>query len=90
LHWDVEEVQAVGNRRLAVKFADGLTGTLQISPGFCTGVFAPLLDDRLLEQATIRYGVISWPNGLDLAPDTMYAQIKHNPRHFYDVGQRDG
>ena len=88
IRWDVEEVQAIGNRRLAVKFGDGLTGTLQISPAFCTGVFAPLLDDRLLEQATIQYGVITWPNGLDLAPDTMVAQIKHNPQHFFDVGQR--
>ena len=87
MYWDVEEVTAVGNRRLAVKFADGLTGMLQISPAFCTGVFAPLLDDRLLEQATIQFGVISWPNGLDLAPDTMYAEIKHSPQRFYDVGQ---
>lgn len=89
MYWDVEEVQPMGGRRLMVKFADGLTGTLQISPAFCTGVFAPLLDDRLLEQATIQYGVLTWPNGLDLAPDTMYAEIKHDPQHFYDVGQRN-
>ena len=89
MYWDVEAVEAVGNRRLAVKFADGLTGTLQISPAFCTGVFAPLLNDGLLEQATIQQGVITWPNGLDLAPDTMYAEIKHSPQRFYDVGKRD-
>ena len=88
MYWDIEEVQPVGNRRLTVKFADGLIGTLQISPSFCTGVFAPLLDDKLLDQATIQYGVITWPNGLDLAPDTMYAQIKSSPQRFYDVGQR--
>ena len=67
---------------------DGLTGTLQISPSFCTGVFVPLLIDNLLAQATVQYGAITWPNGLDLAPDTMYAQIKRNPQRFYDVGQR--
>jgi hypothetical protein len=89
MYWDIEEVQPVGSRRLAVKFADGLTGTLQISPSFCTGVFAPLLNDSLLAQATIQYGAITWPNGLDLAPDTMYAQIKRNPQRFYDVGRRD-
>jgi len=88
VYWDVEEVQPVGNRRLAVKFADGLMGTLRISPAFCTGVFAPLLDDQLLDQATIQYGVITWPNGLDLAPDTLYAQIKRSPRRLYDVGQQ--
>jgi len=89
MYWDVEEVQPLGKRRLAVKFADGLTGTLYISPSFCTGVFTPLLNDSLLAKATIQNGAITWPNGLDLTSDTMYAQIKRNAQHFYDVGQRD-
>ena len=30
MYWDVEEVRPVGHRTLAVKFSDGLTGTLHI------------------------------------------------------------
>lgn len=89
MYWDVQIVQPVGDRTLAVKFTDGLTGKIYISHAYCTGVFAPLLDDNLLNQAMVRYGAITWPNGLDLAPDTMYRAIKKSPKHVYVVGQRD-
>jgi hypothetical protein len=89
MHWDVIDVKPVGNRTLAVEFSDGLTGTIRLDPSYCTGVFNPLLDDKLLEQATVQYGAITWPNGLDLAPDTMYKEIRQNPVHHYDVGLRN-
>ncbi len=87
MYWDIVEVKPIGNRTLAVKFADGLDGTVVIDNSFCTGVFHPLLDDQLLEQVTVVHGALTWPNGLDLAPDTMYKEIKHNPEKNYIVGQ---
>ena len=89
MYWDVEEVRPVGHRTLAVKFSDGLTGTLHISHSYCTGVFAPLMNDAVLDQAMILNGVVTWPNGLDLAPDTMYWEIKNSPNRFYAVGRRE-
>lgn len=88
MFWDVIEVNPVGNRTLHVKFSDGLTGKIYLSPAYCTGVFAPLLDDHLIAQATVRHGVVTWPNGLDLAPDTMYQEIQQSPERFYEVGER--
>jgi hypothetical protein len=88
MHWDVIEVKPVGSRTLAVKFADGLAGTIRLDPSYCTGVFGSLLDDRLLEQATVQYGALTWPNGLDLAPDTMYREIRQSPGRHYEVGLR--
>ena len=88
MHWDVIEVKPAGNRALAVKFADGLCGTIHITLSYCTGVFSALLDDKLLEQATVQYGVVIWPNGLDLAPDTMYKEIRQSPTGCYEVGNR--
>ena len=86
MHWDVIEVEPVGNRTLAVKFADGLAGTIRLDPFYCTGVFDSLLDGRLLEQATVQNGVVTWPNGLDLAPDTMYREIRQSSARHYEVG----
>lgn len=88
MNWDVVEVKPFGSRVLAVTFSDGLTGTICLASSFCTGVFQPLLDDRLLEQATVENGVVVWPNGLDLAPDTMYREIKKSHSHHYVVGCR--
>jgi hypothetical protein len=87
MHWDVIEVNPAGNRTLAVKFSDGLTGTFRLDPSYCTGVFSSLLDDKLLEQATVQYGAVAWSNGLDLAPDTMYEEIRRSPARHYEVGQ---
>ncbi len=87
MYWDVIEVKPVGSRLLKVRFLDGMSGTIRLDPAFCTGVFQPLLDDGLVAQAGVENGVLVWPNGLDLAPDTMYREIKRSPNRHYDVGQ---
>jgi len=79
--WRVTGVQALPGFRLQVSFADGLTGTVDLS-GLVhspkAGVFAALSDPSLLAQATIDLGAVTWPGDLDLAPDAMHAAIlKH-------------
>ena len=86
MYWDVVEVRPAAPRTLTVRFADGLSGTVYIAPNFCTGVFHPLLDDEMVGMATVENGVVVWPNGLDLAPDTMHREIKNNSRRHYEVG----
>lgn len=66
---------------------DGLAGTICLPPSFCTGLFLPLLDDSLLEQASVEHGVVVWPNALDLAPNTMYQEIHRNSARHYWVGR---
>jgi hypothetical protein len=87
MHWDVVEVVPAENRTLVVKFADGLSGTIRLDPAYCTGVFGALLDDKLLEQAYVRNGGVTWSNGLDLAPETMYEEISQSPTGYYEVGR---
>ena len=38
--------------------------------------FEALRDPAMFAQASIVLGVVSWPNGADLAPDTMYDAIR--------------
>ena len=59
MHWDVVEVAPTGNRTLLVKFADGLTGTIRLDLSYCTGIFSPLLDDKLINQATVKHGAVT-------------------------------
>ncbi len=88
MYWDVIEVRAVALRELAVRFADGLNGVIYIDPSFCTGVFEPLRSDEVVGCAKVDNGVLVWPNGLDLAPDTMYWEIKRNPQRRYDLKRK--
>ncbi len=85
MYWDVVSVNQISDRELVVKFKDGLTGMVRICESFCTGVFEPLLDKNLIGSAKVEYGVVVWPNGLDLAPDTMYKEIKKAPNKCYVI-----
>ena len=83
MYWDVIEITPVPPRALSIRFADGLSGMLDIDVSFCTGVFEPLRDDSYVVRAVTQNGVVTWPNGLDLAPDTMYREIKNSPERCY-------
>lgn len=87
MRWNIVAVRPLGGRDIGVRFADGLEGTVTVSRAFCTGVFSALLDDDLLLQAQVVDGAVGWPNGLDLAPDTMYRQIEASPERRYTLGQ---
>ena len=83
MYWDVINVKAENTREFRVEFNDGLSGLIVIDSSFCSGVFKALLDDDLIRQASADNGVVTWPNGLDLAPDTMYNEIKNSPERLY-------
>ena len=85
MYWDVLGVSPIAPRELSVTFADGLSGVLYVDSSFCTGVFEPLRDDEWVARATVNDGVLQWPNGLDLAPDTMYREIKRSPSRRYEL-----
>ena len=76
-------MKVVKPRELTVRFADGLSGLVFIDHSFCSGVFRALLDDEVVGQARVDNGVVTWPNGLDLAPDTMYHEIKRSSDRLY-------
>lgn len=73
--WSVTTLTVLPGHRLEVSFADGLKGIVDMSKDNFSGVFAPLADESYFAQATIRGGVVVWPNGIDIAPDAMYDEV---------------
>ena len=80
MDYDVVNVQPLSHGRLAVRFADGLTGEVEFRDSFFYGVFEVLKDSALFQQARCDHGFVEWPGELDLAPDAMYDAIKANGR----------
>jgi hypothetical protein len=76
MYWDVLEVRAVSKHRLWLRFADGVTGTLQLNASEFTGVLEPLQDPEFFGQVSLEFGAPSWPGEIDLAPDALYRELQ--------------
>ena len=79
MSWKVTNVEALPNFHLRVAFADGLSGTVNMSRlihAEDAGVFAVLADPRRFAEVFILHGAVSWPGGIDLAPDAMHDAIE--------------
>jgi len=78
--WRVQQVDPLPDFRLFVRFLDGLEGYINMKAFLFSeqaGVFIALRDPDVFAQASLVYGAVTWPGDLDLAPDTMYEQIKN-------------
>ena len=63
-----------------VEFDDGSKGEVELSYLLSKGpVFRPLKNIKLFGSARIEGGTIAWPNGADLAPETLYQAIQKRP-----------
>lgn len=78
--YDVRDVIPLPGYRLAVRFFDGTTGTVDMSVLVRSpdaGVFAVLADPQRFAEVFVDYGVVTWPGELDLAPDAMHTELKN-------------
>jgi hypothetical protein len=77
--WHVVDVRPAGRYCLFVTFTDGTRGEVDLSRLVASedaGVFEQLRDPAMFARAGVVHGAVTWPNGVDLAPDAMYDEIK--------------
>lgn len=73
---DVTEIKYEKNYTYHILFDDGSNGYVDFSEYISKGpVFAPLRDIDFFKKAIVDGGTISWPNGADVAPETLYEKI---------------
>jgi hypothetical protein len=58
---------------VSTRFADGTEKHIDISQWFKGPVFEPLKNRKLFKKCFIEGGTLSWPNGVDIAPEALYA-----------------
>lgn len=71
----------VGDYRLRLTFEDGTVGEVGFAHRVWRGVFEPLGDPAYFARVRVdpEAGTITWPNGVDMAPEPLYEQARRNP-----------
>ena len=62
-----------GEYRIHLAFADGREKTVDFLPWLSGPVFEPLKDEKYFRQFFLEAGTVGWPNGADIAPETLYS-----------------
>lgn len=65
-----------GGHRIHLVFNDGLQGTVDFSSWLDGPVFEPLQDPAFFQRFFLDGGTVTWPNGADVAPETLYEHAK--------------
>ncbi len=63
-----------------LRFADGVEGEVDLEPELWGEVFEPLKDKAEFRRFKLdeELETLVWPNGADLAPESLYAKLRPN------------
>ena len=74
----VIDARHAGAYRVWLRFADGLTGEIDLESELWGEVFEPLKDvgEFAKLRADLELETIVWPNGADFSPEFLYEKVK--------------
>lgn len=89
---DIVEVRPLGAHRLYVRYEDGVEGELDFAKRLrFEGVFAALRDPDVFARVRVHpeLGTLIWPNGADVDPDVLYAELAGTELDLPSVPSRE-
>lgn len=67
-----------GDYRIRLTFSDNLQGSVDFQSWLEGPVFEPLKATEYFRQFFLDGGTVVWPNGADIAPETLYDAVKRS------------
>ena len=72
----VVQADYLGEFRIRLVFNDGIEGTVDFTEWLNGKVLEPLKEPAYFARFFIEGGTVGWPNGADIAPETLHARAK--------------
>lgn len=64
-----------GEYQIHLTFNDGTSKTVDFQPWLHGPIFEPLRDPNYFREFFVSGSTVCWPNGADIAPETLYEAI---------------
>jgi hypothetical protein len=65
-----------GGFRIHLVFNDGVESVVDFAPWLDGPIFEPLRVEGYIQRFFLDGGTVAWPNGADIAPETLYASAR--------------
>ena len=72
----VIQVAPLEGKKVSVVFSDGMSGIFDVTPYIRSEFFNRLQDDDYFKQVRLFFTGIGWPEGQDIGPDTIEAELR--------------
>lgn len=82
MYYDVVNVKYIEGYKLKITFENGRTGVVDLQEyAKMKGVFKRFLDIEYFKRAYVNdeLGILCWPDGVDIAPETLYSKATGEP-----------
>ena len=76
MNFDAKKIQALPDSKLQVELVNGQQGCFDMTPHLSLPGFSALRDPAYSCRVSILYGAATWPDGEDIAPETLAAEMK--------------
>ena len=73
---DAVRVRALDNYCIEVSLQDERIGRFDMTPYLDIGLFKRLREPGYFARVDVQFGAICWPDGQDIAPDTLLAGMQ--------------